>query len=218
MAGNSLLDRFRIFRRPIIVGACAITARRRSRAAIPIAGTAGARSDGSAAAAVLALAALMKDGTKQTRRYRRRDAQQKRAFDGRAVGRKADVIEQLPEAIAWAEAQGPGRHSVARRLRAAGRRLVSAPRQCLIEAEFDARVLQRSALYLGTLIRRHRGFFGPCAAQPRRCGRRNGVFRADDRRIAWPFGAGRDCALRTYPRSRASRRRGSGVGANRGCT
>src|ERR1700719_4582330 len=38
---------------------------------------------------------------------------------------------------AWAEAQGPGRHSVARRLRAAGRRLVSAPRQCLIEAEFD---------------------------------------------------------------------------------
>jgi hypothetical protein len=43
MAGNSLLDRFRIFRRPIIVGACAITARRRSRAAIPIAGTAGAR-------------------------------------------------------------------------------------------------------------------------------------------------------------------------------
>jgi hypothetical protein len=97
----------------------AITARRRSRAAIPIAGTAGARSDGSAAAAVLALAALMKDGTRQTTRYRRRDAQQKRAFDGRAVGRKADVIEQLPEAIAWAEAQGPGRHSVARRLRAA---------------------------------------------------------------------------------------------------
>ena len=45
MAGNSLLDRFRIFRRPIIVGACAITARRRSRAAIPIAGTAGARSE-----------------------------------------------------------------------------------------------------------------------------------------------------------------------------
>ena len=70
MAGNSLLDRFRIFRRPIIVGACAITARRRSRAAIPIAGTAGARSDGSAAAAVLALAALMKDGTRQTTRYR----------------------------------------------------------------------------------------------------------------------------------------------------
>src|ERR1700730_12730339 len=34
MAGNSLLDRFRIFRRPIIVGAFAITARRRSRAAI----------------------------------------------------------------------------------------------------------------------------------------------------------------------------------------
>jgi len=62
MAGNSLLDRFRIFRRPIIVGACAITTRRRSRAAIPIAGTAGARSDGSAAAAVLVLAALMKDG------------------------------------------------------------------------------------------------------------------------------------------------------------
>jgi hypothetical protein len=61
MAGNSLLDRFRIFRRPIIVGACAITARRRSGAAIPIAGTVGARSDGSAAAAVLALAALMKD-------------------------------------------------------------------------------------------------------------------------------------------------------------
>jgi hypothetical protein len=109
--------------------------------------------------------------TRQTARYRRRDAQQKRAFDGRAVGRKADVIEQLPEAIAWAEAQGPGRHSVARRLRAAGRRLVSAPRQCLIEAEFDARELQRSALYLGTLIWRHRGFFGPCAAQPRRCGR-----------------------------------------------
>lgn len=39
--------------------------------------------------------------TRQTARYRRRDAQQKRAFDGRAVGRKADVIEQLPEAIAW---------------------------------------------------------------------------------------------------------------------
>ena len=33
--------------------------------------------------------------TRQTARYRRRDAQQKRAFDGRAVGRKADVIEQL---------------------------------------------------------------------------------------------------------------------------
>ena len=29
---------------------------------------------------------------------------------------------------------------------------MSAPRQCLIEAEFDARELQRSALYLGTLI------------------------------------------------------------------
>ena len=155
--------------------------------------------------------------TRQTARYRRRDAQQKRAFDGRAVGRKADVIEQLPEAIAWAEAQGPGRHSVARRLRAAGRRLVSAPRQCLIEAEFDAR--QRSALYLGTLIRRHRGFFGPCAeAQLRRGGGRDGLFRADDRRTAWPFGAGRDCALRTYPRSRASRRRGPGVGANRSRT
>ena len=153
------------------------------------------------------------DATRQTALYRRRDAQQKRAFDGRAVGRKADVIEQLPEAIAWAEAQGPGRHSVARRLRAAGRRLVSAPRQCLIEAEFDAR--QRSALYLGTLIRRHRGFFGPCAAQPRRCGRRNGVFRADDRRIAWPFGAGRDCALGTYPRSRVARRGRSGVAAHR---
>jgi hypothetical protein len=68
MAGNSLLDRFRIFRRPIIVGACAITARRRSRAAIPIAGTAGARSDGSAAAAVLALAALMKDGRDEAKR------------------------------------------------------------------------------------------------------------------------------------------------------
>jgi integrase len=47
MAGNSLVDRFRIFRRPIIVGACAITARRRrSGAAIPTAGTAGARSGG----------------------------------------------------------------------------------------------------------------------------------------------------------------------------
>jgi integrase len=47
MAGNSLVDRFRIFRRAIIVGACAITARRRrSGAAIPTAGTAGARSGG----------------------------------------------------------------------------------------------------------------------------------------------------------------------------
>jgi len=35
--------------------------------------------------------------TRQTARYRRRDAQQKRAFDGRAVGRKADVHEELPE-------------------------------------------------------------------------------------------------------------------------
>src|SRR5712671_6300816 len=43
----------------IIVGACAITARRRrSGAAIAIAGTAGARSGGSGAAAILALAAL----------------------------------------------------------------------------------------------------------------------------------------------------------------
>jgi len=195
MAGNSLLDRFRIFRRPIIVGACAINARRRSRAAIPIAGTAGARSDGSAAAAVraLALAALMKDGAQRGKR--RVIAVETLSKSGLSMG--------VP---------------VARRLRAAGRRLVSAPRQCLIEAEFDARDLQRSALYLGTLIQRHRGFFGPCAAQPRRCGRRNGVFRADDRRIAWPFGAGRDSALRTCPRSRASRRRGSGVGANRGCT
>ena len=37
--------------------------------------------------------------TRQTARYRRRDAQQKRAFDGRAVGRKADVIEQLPRRL-----------------------------------------------------------------------------------------------------------------------
>jgi hypothetical protein len=36
MTGNSVVDRFRIFRRAIIVGACAITAlRRRSGAAIP---------------------------------------------------------------------------------------------------------------------------------------------------------------------------------------
>jgi hypothetical protein len=155
------------------------------------------------------------DATRQTAFYRRRDAQQKRAFDGRAVGRKADVIEQLPEAIAWAEAQGPGRHSVARRLRAAGRRLVSAPRQCLIEAEFDARVLQRSALYLGTLIRRHRGFFGPCAAQPRRCGRRNGVFRADDRRAPRAFGAWRHGALCARPQSHATRRGRSSVEPSR---
>ena len=54
--------------------------------------------------------------------------------------------------------------------------------------------------------------------QLRRGGGRDGLFRADDRRTAWPFGAGRDCALRTYPRSRASRRRGPGVGANRSRT
>jgi hypothetical protein len=58
-------DRFRIFWRPIIFGACAITARRGSGAAIPIDGSAGARSDGSAAAAVPTLAAILKDGREE---------------------------------------------------------------------------------------------------------------------------------------------------------
>jgi hypothetical protein len=46
----------------------------------------------------------------------RRDAQQKRAFDGRAVGRKVDVIEHNSRGDCGGEAQGPGRHSVARGL------------------------------------------------------------------------------------------------------
>jgi hypothetical protein len=104
---------------------------------------------------------------------------------------------------------------VARSLRAAGRRLVAAPRQGLIEADFDARALRGSAPYLGTLIRRHRGFFGPCAAQPHRCGRRDGVFRADDRRTAWPFGARRDRAAHISQIHAAGHSR-SGFSANRG--
>jgi hypothetical protein len=88
---------------------------------------------------------------------------------------------------------------VARSLRAAGRRLVAAPRQGLIEADLDARALRGSAPYLGTLIRRRRGFFDPCAAQPHRCGRRDGV---SELTIGGLLGHSvpRVTGLRTYPR------------------
>jgi hypothetical protein len=126
MAGNSVVDRFRIFRRAIIVGACAIKARRRrSGAAIPIAGTAGARSGGSAAAAASSrtigsmsstLVAVLRevrlvlrpDGTiwlvigdsvsRDAGRSSRRSV--KAVIDGPPVGwLKADIIEQLQKRV-----------------------------------------------------------------------------------------------------------------------
>ena len=117
--------------------------------------------------------------------------------------------------IEWAEAQGPGRHSVARRLRAPGRGLVAAPRQCLVEAEFDARELQGSASYPGTPIRRHRGFFGSCTAQPRAAAAEMGFSELTNGGLLGHSVPG-VTALRTYPRLPAASRSRSGFSANRG--